>query len=121
MPCSETSARAKREFTVWGAPKTVRDLLYVDDQMEAILAADASFENMLLNCGANQPVTIDQSAEAVIEALDWDARTFYPPGSFAGANYKTLDCSRFLERTGWSPKVGLVDGVSRVLAGDYPR
>ena len=108
-------AEGKSAFTVWGAPDTVRDLLYIDDQMDAILAADAAFENCLLNCGANAPVTIDQSARAVIEALDWDASLYYPPGSFAGANYKTLDCSRFLQKTGWRPKVGLVTGVGKVL------
>lgn len=112
-------AAGRESFTVWGAPDTVRDLLYVDDQIEAILAADAAFENVLLNCGANQPVTINQSAEAVVEALDWRAKLHYPPGSFAGANYKTLDCSRFLAATGFTPKVGLVEGVRRVLFADY--
>ena len=111
-------AEGKSQFTVWGAPDTVRDLLYVDDQMEAILAADAAFEDCLLNCGSNAPVTIDQSARAVIDALDWPAELYYPPGSFAGAHYKSLDCSRFLEKTGWTPMVGLVEGVRRVLAGD---
>lgn len=111
-------AEGKDVFTVWGAPGTVRDLLYVDDQMEAMLAADAAFENCLLNCGANDPVTIDQAARAVVEALDWQAELYYPPGSFAGANYKTLDCIRFLAKTGWRPKVGLLEGVRRVVRED---
>jgi GDP-L-fucose synthase len=105
----------KKAFTVWGAPNTVRDLLYVDDQMEAILAADNAFENCLLNCGSNEPVTIHQSAQAIIEALDWQAELYYPPDSFAGANYKTLDCNRFLTKTGWQPKMKMVEGVREVL------
>ncbi len=114
----EEKADGKSAFTVWGAPDTVRDLLYVDDQMEAMLAADNAFENCFLNCGANQPVTIHQSAEAVIEALDWHAELYYPPGSFAGANYKTLDCSRFLSKTGWKPKVKMVEGVKKTIHAD---
>ena len=114
----EEKRAGKDIFTVWGAPGTVRDLLYVDDQMDAILAADLAFENCLLNCGANAPVTIDQSAKAVVDALDWSASLYYPPGSFSGANYKTLDCSRFLEKTSWKPKVGLVEGVRRVVSAD---
>lgn len=106
-------------FTVWGEPKTVRDLLYVDDQIEAILAADAAFENTFLNCSANAPVTIDQSARAVIEALEWNAKLAYPPGTFKGASYKSLDAGEFLGTTGWSPKIGLVEGIRRVLASDY--
>ena len=39
-----TEKRAgKEELTVWGAPDTVRDLLYVDDQIAAVLAAERQF------------------------------------------------------------------------------
>ncbi|SEK64476.1 Nucleoside-diphosphate-sugar epimerase [Bosea lupini] len=106
-------------FTVWGEPDTVRDLLYVDDQIEAIFAADATFDNQMLNCSSNAPVTIDQSARAVVEALGWQAEITYPPGTFKGASYKTLDAGLFLGKTGWKPKTSLVEGVRKVLASDY--
>ena len=47
-----------RRFTVWGDPNAVREILHVDDQIDAILAADAVFENELLNCAASTPITI---------------------------------------------------------------
>jgi GDP-L-fucose synthase len=106
-------------FSVWGDPVTVRDLLYVDDQIDAMLTADAAFENERLNCSANAPVTIDACARAILESLDWDADIVYPPGTFKGAGFKTLDASRFLDTTGWRPKVGLTRGVKTVLANDY--
>ena len=112
-------AAGKTEFSVWGDPGTVRDLLYVDDQIEAILAADAAFENERLNCTANAPVTIGSCAEAIRDALGWTADIVYPPGTFKGAGYKTLDAARFLEATGWRPKVTLAQGVSRVLSEEY--
>lgn len=107
------------DFTVWGEPDTVRDLLYVDDQIEAILAADGAFTNCMLNCSSNAPVTIDQSAHAVIEALGWKAAITYPPGTFKGASYKSLDASRFLEGTGWTPRIPLVEGIEKTLLADY--
>jgi GDP-L-fucose synthase len=109
----------KREFTVWGDPGTVRDLLYIDDQIEAMLAADAYFENTQLNCSANAPVTIDECVRAIRDGLDWNAEIVYPPGTFKGAGYKTLEASRFLNRTGWTPTVELTEGVRRVLTLDY--
>ncbi|WP_420407926.1 NAD-dependent epimerase/dehydratase family protein [Hoeflea sp.] len=109
----------KTEFTVWGDPGTVRDLLYVDDQMEAILAADAAFENERLNCSSNAPVTIDACAHAIRDALNWEAEIVYPAGTFKGTGYKTLDASRFLEMTGWKPGVDLREGVGRVLDAEY--
>jgi GDP-L-fucose synthase len=110
----------KSEFTVWGAPDTVRDLLYVDDQLDAMLAADAAFENCLLNCSSNLPVTIGQAAQAICEALAWRAKIVYPPDTFRGASYKSIDPERFLKATGWQPKIGLVEGVRAILKADYP-
>ena len=102
------------EFTVWGSPETVREALYVDDQIEAILAADGHFENLVLNCAANQPITIGQTADAVMRALKWDAKIIYPGGTFTGTSRKTLDSGKFLKATGWAPKVGLEDGIRRL-------
>ena len=107
----------KAEFTVWGSPETVREALYVDDQIEAILAADARFENMVLNCAANQPVTIGQSAGAIVKALGWNAKIVYPGGTFDGVSRKLLDSSKFLGATGWKPRIGLEEGL-RLLVED---
>jgi GDP-L-fucose synthase len=119
----DRAAREKRagasSFSVWGNHDTVRELLYVEDQIDAILAADAAFENRVLNVGANTPVTIRAAAQAILEALDWAAPLTSPQGSFQGAGYKMLDSTRFLQATGWRPQIGLVEGVRRLLAVEY--
>jgi len=109
-------AAGATEFEVWGNPDTVRDLLFVTDQIEAVIAADATFENTILNVTPNAPVTIGDCARGILAALDWDARIVHPPGSFQGAGYKSLDSSCFLATTGWRPRVGLEEGVRRSLA-----
>ncbi len=48
-------AAGAAQFEVWGNPQTIREVLYVDDQIDAILAADRAFDNEILNCGANTP------------------------------------------------------------------
>lgn len=111
-------AAGATHFSVWGAPDTTRELLYVTDQIDGILAADAVFENETLNCAANAPITINDAAEAILTALEWPAKIVYPPGTFQGAARKVLDSSRFLDATGWRPKVRLVDGIRAVLAAD---
>lgn len=106
-------------FTVWGNHETVRELLYVEDQIDAILAADAAFENRVLNVGANLPVTVGEAAREILGALDWNAPLTSPPGSFQGAGYKMLDSSAFLDATGWRPHIPLADGVRRLIAAEY--
>lgn len=106
-------------FSVWGDPAAVREALYVEDQIEAILAADAAFENEILNCAANAPVTVGEAASAVLEALDWPAKIVSPENSFQGTSYKVLDSTRFLQRTGWRPRFGLVEGFRRLYELEY--
>jgi GDP-L-fucose synthase len=109
----------KREFTVWGDPGAVRDLLYVSDQVEAMLAADRVLENCLVNCSATRPVAVGEVAHEIVAALDWNAEIVNPPGTFKGAHYKALDATRFLAATGWTPRVGLAEGIGETLRQDY--
>lgn len=103
------------EFEVWGSPDTVRDLLFVNDQIEAIIAADLLFENRVLNVSSNRPVTIGECARQILKAFDWSPSVVYPQGSFQGAQRKTLDSSRFLAATGWRPGCDIETGVRTVL------
>jgi GDP-L-fucose synthase len=108
------------EFPVWGDPATIREVLYVDDQIDAILAADAAFENRLLNCAAGVAVSVGEVAEAVLAALNWKAKLVLSPGSFKGANFKLLDSSPFLETTGWKPAWSLEQGLRKLAELEYP-
>jgi GDP-L-fucose synthase len=105
-----------KEFEVWGSLETVRDLLFVSDQIEAILQADARFENRILNCASNRPVTIGACVHGILRALEWSPAITHPPDSFQGVGYKSIDSSVFLNATGWRPRIGLEDGVRAVLA-----
>lgn len=115
----QEKAAGKSSFDVWGSPDTVRDLLYVTDQIDAILEADRAFENAMLNITANAPVTIGAVVGQVLQALDWRPEVSYPPGTFRGAHFKTLDSTRFLTATNWKPRTSLSAGISTVLRHDY--
>ena len=104
-------AQGALSFTVWGSPDVVREVLYVDDQIEALIAVSAAFENRVLNVAANLPVTIGEAADTVLKALDWMVPLEHPQGSFAGARFKMLDSSAFLGETGWRPRIALEQGI----------
>lgn len=120
----ERAAREKlaggTEFQVWGDPGAVREVLYVDDQIDALLAAETAFENELLNCTAGESVTVQEVAQTVVDVLGWNAKLVGAPGSFAGAKAKRLDSSPFVRKTGWRPKWTLRDGLRRLAELEYP-
>ena len=109
-----------RTFSVWGDPGAVREVLYVDDQIDAILAATGHFENQILNCTAATPITVAEVATAIVEALDWNAELVTTPGSFSGVAFKLLDSSRFLDATHWRPSWSLRSGLRRLADLEYP-
>jgi GDP-L-fucose synthase len=117
--CAEKAAGA-RAFSVWGDPGTVRELLFVEDQIEAILQADRHFDDCIVNAAANIPVRVGDAAQAILRSLDWDVPVTSPAGSFQGAGYKMLDSTRFLAATGWAPRFTLEEGVDRILQLEYP-
>ena len=108
-----------RGFSVWGDPATVREVLHVDDQIDAILAAAAAFDNRILNCTAGVSTTVGEVAGAVLAALNWDAGLKADPAGFAGAGYKLLDSSDFLAATGWTPRIELEDGLAALVDAEY--
>ena len=59
------------------------------------------------------------SPAAALAALDWSVPLVSPPGSFQGAAYKMLDSTRFLDRTGWRPRIDLEAGLRRLVAAEY--
>lgn len=111
--------KAGDTFTVWGSPESTRDLLFVDDQIAAMLAANKVFSNRIVNCASNDPVKIGGTAQAILSALGWQAEIVYPNNTFQGANFKSIDSSDFLKMTGWAPQTNLAAGIQSVLAADY--
>lgn len=107
-------AAGKKEMLVYGTPQTQREVLYVTDQIAAMLAADAAFDQGIVNCAANQPITLLEMAQAMQTVIGWDAPIVFPPSTATGPDRKQLDSGLFLEKTGWRPRVALLDGLMQL-------
>ncbi len=110
-------------FEVWGGEQR-RELLYVEDAVEAFLCAALTRETagQALNVGGETPYTLLALAETLVRVNGG--------GSFARREFpeerKRIDIGdfvtddrRFRELTGWEPDVGLEEGLRRSL--DYYR
>ena len=107
-------------FEVWGGEQ-LRDFTYVDDVVDAmLLAATHKITNgKVYNLGGDQVVTVNQLADLILSAHgggQYERYTF-------PADRKRIDIGDYfaddqLIRTelGWSPQVGLEEGLGRTLA-----
>ncbi len=114
-------ALENRPIPIFGSGKILRDFLYVDDCVEALLAAalEPKAVGEILNVGHDRPSTFLEVAETLREILP-DTRIeftdFTPerkaqePGDFVS------DITKIRGLLGWEPKTGLREGLARTVA-----
>lgn len=107
-------------LTLYGDGQQVRDILYIDDFVDALLAARAqapALAGLPFNVGGGP-----EQALSLLELVDLAASLTgrRPPVSYAEARvgdqrYFAADHGRLTERTGWRPRIPPETGVQRVL------
>jgi len=110
-------------FELWGGDQR-RELLYVDDAVEAFLCAALSRDSAgrALNVGGGEPYTLLALAEALIGANNggsFERREFPADRKRIDIGDFVTDDRRFRTLTGWAPRVTLDDGLKRSI--DYYR
>lgn len=121
-------ARALRgeTLTVYGSGKVLRDYLYIDDMVAALLAAGRGGEGLngrYFVTGSGRGMTLLDSFRLIADRVT--AKTGLraavvtvpePPGlsPIEGRN-SVVDASAFRNATGWQPKVGLEEGIDRSI------
>ena len=110
-------------FEVWGGEQR-RDLLYVEDAVEAFLLAAVTRDTagLALNVGGGEPYSLLALADALIRANGGGAfehREFPAERKAIDIGDFVSDDRRFRGLTGWAPRTGLDDGLTRSL--DYYR
>jgi UDP-glucose 4-epimerase len=110
-------------FEVWGGEQR-RDLLYVEDAVEAFLLAAVTRDTagLALNVGGGEPHSLLALADALIRANGGGAfehREFPAERKAIDIGDFVSDDRRFRGLTGWAPRTGLDDGLTRSL--DYYR
>ena len=105
---------------IFGAGRILRDFLYVDDCVEALVAAacEPSMVGEIVNVGGDRPSTFLEVAEilrdlvpgTVIVFTDFTPeRKAQEPGDFVS------DISKIKRLAGWEPRVDLRDGLARTV------
>jgi UDP-glucose 4-epimerase len=99
---------AGRPWRRFGSGDELRDMLHVDDAVDAILRVLAEPSPGTWNVGSGG-ITMNQLLEALETAVHRPVAVEKVPGLRMSDH--VLDASRFTEKFGWSPRVDLTEGV----------
>jgi CDP-paratose 2-epimerase len=111
------SALAEREITIYGTGKQVRDILYVDDLVDALVLAGeraGTLTGSAFNIGGGpaNSVSLLDVLELIgercerppeVRSCDWRA---------GDQRYYVSDTSAFTRATGWAPRVAPAQGIA---------
>ena len=108
------------EIQLFGDGSQLRDFVFVDDAADAFLRAGScdACDGAVFNVGGDEVVSLREVVDVLLRVAGSGSVRFveWPPekkridiGSFY------TDSTRFRAATGWSPRVGLAEGLDRTL------
>jgi UDP-glucuronate decarboxylase len=107
-----------REITVFGEGLQTRSFCYVDDLIDGFLSFMATSSDVTgpLNLGNPDEFTIADLAKKVIAMTGSASKIVHRPLPNDDPKQRRPDIARAKELLGWSPQVGLEDGLKRTIA-----
>ena len=109
-----------RPLPIFGDGRQLRDYIYIDDAVEALLAAGATRETdgRAYNVGSGTGTPLVEMARRIIELAGRGTLAFQPWPAMAEqieTGDFVADISRLRADTGWQPVTPLTDGLQRTI------
>lgn len=109
----------KRPITIYGDGLQVRDVLFIDDLVEAFLLAwrnvDAlSGQAFNIGGGAARSVSLLELIDLIGRMTGRPPTMCFEPSRSGDQKYYVTNTARFHQATGWSPKVSPQEGLQRL-------
>lgn len=110
-------ALKNENINVYGDGSVVRDFIYIDDAVQAIMnIADGKGEERLFNVGSGCGTSIKQLLEIIEKVLKVSISVNYFPGRKVDVPVNYLDISRYERNFGKLVSVSLEEGIQKTLA-----
>ena len=102
-------------MTVWGSGTPRREFMHVDDLADALVFLLKGYsEAEHINVGVGDDVTIAELAQTVCDVVGFEGKLMFDTTRPDGTPRKLMDSSR-LTVLGWSPRIGLREGLADAL------
>ena len=113
--------RAQQDLpiTIYGDGRQVRDLLYVDDLIEALLLAEADLPEIAgqafnIGGGPDNTISLCELVDRISALIAYTPEISYGPWRVGDQRWYVSDPGKFERATGWRPKTNVDDGIRRL-------
>jgi CDP-paratose 2-epimerase len=115
------SALHGRPITIFGDGRQARDLLFVQDLLDALLAASSNERTLAgrafnLGGGPGNAVSLQEVVELIGELLGEPPQVSWDDWRVADQRWYVSDTRAFAQLTGWRPRVSVEEGLGRLHA-----
>ncbi|HVW27134.1 MAG TPA: NAD-dependent epimerase/dehydratase family protein [Polyangiaceae bacterium] len=112
-------ALAGESITVFGDGKQVRDILFVDDLVRAMLLARKRMQELSgtpfnIGGGPRNCISLRELLDRIGSLLGRKVEVHYEPARLADQRYYSSNHESFSRATGWKPAVGVDEGIDRL-------
>lgn len=106
-------------ITIYGDGRQVRDILFVEDLIDAFLLAQQNIKRLAGNAyniggGPGNSVSLLELLDLLVELHGKDLSIRFENWRAADQRYYVTDTGKFSGLTGWKPQVGVNEGVRRL-------
>lgn len=104
------------QIEVWGTGEAIREWLYVEDAVDAIILAGEKYNELdPLNIAVGSGITIAELASLIKRVTGFSGKVVFNASKPSGTKKKVLSVSKMKEKLGWNPQTPLEKGIEETL------
>ncbi|HJW92982.1 MAG TPA: NAD-dependent epimerase/dehydratase family protein [Thermoanaerobaculia bacterium] len=109
----------RQPITIYGDGKQVRDILFIDDLVDAFIGADENIDTLAgqafnIGGGADNTVSLRELIRMIARLEEREPRIEWGDWRTGDQKYYVSDTRKFQHATGWAPRVSPKEGVSQL-------
>jgi len=109
----EAKVNGNSAVELWGSGSPMREFLFVDDMVEAVVfALENELPEFLYNIGSGKDITIKELAETIQGVVGYKGNILWDKSKPDGTPRKLMDVSKMRD-LGWSSSTELTEGIEK--------
>ncbi|MCD6576483.1 MAG: GDP-mannose 4,6-dehydratase [Anaerolineaceae bacterium] len=107
-------------IVVHGEGKQTRDYVYIEDVVDAMIAASYAdkINRLIINVGNGKETTVNEIVKKVVELAGTKPEIIVNKSHDSGPSRMCADLSLAKKKLGYQPKVSLEEGLNRIIKND---